>query len=100
MSFYLDEENSLFSGDCILGETSAEFEDLHDYMNSLRRILSLKPSVIYPGHGPLVRDGVSRIEQYIEHRNKRNNQILQALKQSSSPMEPEELVKEIYIVRI
>ena len=29
-------------------------QDLHSYMNSLQKILDLKPSVIYPGHGPII----------------------------------------------
>lgn len=97
LCFYLEEENALFSGDCILGETSAEFEDLHDYMRSLQRILDFKPEVIYPGHGPVVKDGVDKIGEYIRHRNKRNAQILEALEKSSGPMEPEDLVREIYV---
>ena len=29
-------------------------QDLHSYMNSLQKILDLNPSVIYPGHGPII----------------------------------------------
>ena len=93
----MPEENALFSGDCILGETSAEFEDLFDYMNSLKKILNIKPDIIYPGHGPVVKDGQARIQQYIDHRNKRNDQILAALSSGGGPKSVESLVKEIYV---
>ncbi|PZC83255.1 beta-lactamase-like protein 2 homolog [Helicoverpa armigera] len=91
------EENILFSGDCILGEGTAVFEDLYNYMKSLNRILELKPSVIYPGHGNIIEDPMKKIEYYIAHRNQREAQILETLKKNKEKQLNEmDLVKLIY----
>ncbi|XP_035738349.1 beta-lactamase-like protein 2 homolog isoform X1 [Vespa mandarinia] len=94
----LKDEHSLFSGDCILGEGTAVFEDLHDYMISLQKILDIKPSVIYPGHGPIIKDPVPRIEYYIQHRKQREEQILNVLKENSNSsfMSEMDIVQIIY----
>lgn len=94
----LEDEKLLFSGDCILGEGTAVFEDLHDYMNSLKKILDMEPSVIYPGHGPVVENPVPRIQYYIQHRQQREDQILNALKEhgNSTSMSEMDIVQIIY----
>ncbi|KAK6009108.1 metallo-beta-lactamase domain protein, partial [Ostertagia ostertagi] len=79
-SLWLVEENTLFRRDCILGEGTTVFEDLHDYMHSLGKIKKLKPLRIYPGHGPVVEKCDEKVNEYVEHRMKRENEIVKALK--------------------
>lgn len=81
-SIYFTEENAIFSGDCILGEGTAVFEDLHSLTQSLRTLLALSPSKLYPGHGPLVEDAGLKISEYIQHREKREKQILDAIQKA------------------
>lgn len=99
LCFWLEEERALFSGDTILGQGTTEFEDLYDYLNSLKLILNLSPKVIYPGHGPVVENPRETIEHYLAHRQQRNEQILAALTESKDGLEPEEITRVVYKVK-
>src|SRR5262245_900068 len=82
LCFYLEEERALFTGDVVLGAGTTvigEDGDLADYLASLRRLQALDPAVIYPAHGPAIRNPAEKLEQYIAHRLLREAQILDAL---------------------
>eukprot|EP01095_Lingulamoeba_sp_RSL-Kostka_P017981 TRINITY_DN965_c0_g1_i2.p1 TRINITY_DN965_c0_g1~~TRINITY_DN965_c0_g1_i2.p1 ORF type:complete len:202 (+),score=62.62 TRINITY_DN965_c0_g1_i2:539-1144(+) len=81
VSLMIEEEGILFSGDCILGESTSVFTDLHTYLQSLEKLLKYKPDKIYPGHGKHIDNGIEKIVDYINHRNIRENQIFESLNQ-------------------
>ncbi|KAI6204618.1 hypothetical protein M3Y94_00696700 [Aphelenchoides besseyi] len=92
---WLDEDQILFSGDCVLGEGSAVFECLHTYMNSLNVLLDLKAKAIYPGHGKVIENPHQKITEYIAHRLKREEQIVEALERMKRAT-PMDLTNQIY----
>lgn len=80
--YYLEEEGVLFTGDTLLGSSTTTVHDLGDYRRSLQRLLELPNlKVICPGHGALVHDPRERLQQYVDHRNMRERQIVGALKE-------------------
>lgn len=79
LALYLKEEDSLFSGDCVLGEGTVVFEDLLTYLQSLNKITALNSKRLYPGHGPVVTDPVEKVNEYIDKRMSRERQIVEAL---------------------
>lgn len=96
MSLWMEEENALFSGDTVLGEGTAVFEDLYDYMKSLKKLLSLNARVVYPAHGAVVNDPETHISMYIQHRNQREEQIFTALKSAEKPLDLDDIVRAVY----
>ncbi|OAA54799.1 metallo-beta-lactamase superfamily protein [Niveomyces insectorum RCEF 264] len=94
MVFVLAEEGAVFAGDNVLGQGTAVFEDLAVYLRSLARMRALYPvddgateedsrfrgRRLYPGHGPVVADGPAKITEYMEHRQQREDQVVQLLR--------------------
>jgi glyoxylase-like metal-dependent hydrolase (beta-lactamase superfamily II) len=91
---------SLFTGDLVLGTGTAVLDEapgaLRDYLSSLERLRELAPSTIYPGHGPIVSDGVAKLTEYYEHRQLRVRQVVDAL-QSLGASTPSQLAAAIYV---
>lgn len=100
MALILDEEDAMFTGDNVLGHGTAVFEDLSAYMDSLQRMQHQFSGRAYPGHGPVIEDGKSKIQYYIKHRKEREEQILKVLSQKqtdgSQDWKSMDIVKVIY----
>lgn len=95
MSFFLREENALFTGDNVLGHGTAVFENLSEYMESLERMQGVfvghshddddgkrkrkGTQRAYPSHGEVVEDGPGKIREYIAHRRQREMEVLEVL---------------------
>jgi hypothetical protein len=64
----------------VLGHGTSVFEDLEVYVASLEKMQYCFSGRAYPAHGAVIENGVSKITEYIEHRQQRENEVLQVLK--------------------
>jgi glyoxylase-like metal-dependent hydrolase (beta-lactamase superfamily II) len=98
VAFWSADGAALFTGDTVLGRGTSVIDppegDLAAYLRSLRRMRDLGPRTIYPGHGPVVLRALAKLEEYLEHRELRERQVLDALEGGARTIE--ELVAGIY----
>jgi glyoxylase-like metal-dependent hydrolase (beta-lactamase superfamily II) len=81
--FLWPEVGALFTGDVILGEGTSVIGppegDMAAYLATLQRLARLDLLIIYPGHGPAIREPRDKIDEYVRHRLEREAQVLEAL---------------------
>src|SRR5207253_5294284 len=68
--------------------------DLGAYLASLEHILALNPVRMYPAHGPVIDDPPTVLRNYLRHRQRREDQLIDALSQGDDS--PETIVARIY----
>lgn len=81
--FLMEQERCVFTGDLVAGAGSLVVGpgrgELAASLRSLQLLADLKPTILYPGHGPVVPDGPGKLAEYIGHRAERERQVLDAL---------------------
>ncbi|KAL8970229.1 MAG: hypothetical protein Q9183_001617 [Haloplaca sp. 2 TL-2023] len=80
MSFILQEENAMFTGDNVLGHGSSAVEILGEYMDTLRRMRDQQCERGYPAHGVVIPNLNAKIQEYLGQKERRERQILKSLK--------------------
>ena len=98
LCYALKEENACFTGDHIMGWSTTVITppdgDMTDYLASLELIRARNFTTLWPTHGPPIREVTPFIDAYIEHRQERVDQILNALK--AGPARIKDLVPRLY----
>lgn len=81
--YALKEENTLFAGDHVMAWSTSVISppDGHmgDYLRELARIRDRDFDLLWPTHGPAVREPRQFIQAYIDHRMERERQILEQM---------------------
>ncbi|MCC6177754.1 MAG: MBL fold metallo-hydrolase [Chloroflexi bacterium] len=97
--YILEEEHAAFTGDLVAGTGTVVVGDapgaLADYLQSLEVVARREPDLLYPGHGPVVRDPQARLSEYREHRLLRERQVIGVL--GAGPATIAEIVASIYV---
>ena len=99
LCFWDEASRTLFCGDLAIKGTSVWIParlggDLSAYLESLTRVLALKPERMLPAHGPVIDDPDRVLRHYIEHRLEREEQVIAALR--AGDRTPQAIVSRVY----
>ncbi|MAR78628.1 MAG: MBL fold metallo-hydrolase [Rhodospirillaceae bacterium] len=97
LCYELIEEKTLFSGDHLMGWSTTVISppdgSMEDYLKSLKKLLDFSFDICWPTHGPSISNIKEFIKLVINHRIKRENQILKSLKSTDKIID---IVKKLY----
>ncbi len=98
LAFYEATYRLLFAGDMVSTLSSVVIAppegDLTQYLESLRRLQTFDCRLLLPGHGNVSSRPAATLTECVEHRRKREEQLLAAL--AARPRELDELTAELY----
>ncbi len=98
LAVFIQERKALFTGDNVMGfgtsVVNPEEGDIALYIETMEKFLTYELEVIYPGHGSVVKDPKAKLQELIDHRREREEQIVGLLQ--GGPKTVEELLKAIY----
>ncbi|GHF23250.1 MBL fold metallo-hydrolase [Kordiimonas sediminis] len=98
LCFHLVEENTVFTGDHIMGWATTVISppdgDMRDYLRSVEKLISIEADKLLPTHGPAIHKVKPYLRGTIIHRRMREGQILGLLE--DGPMTIQDMVDRMY----
>ncbi|KAI8934143.1 hypothetical protein NX059_008898 [Plenodomus lindquistii] len=95
MCFILKEENSMFTGDNILGTGTSAVEDLGIFMSSLQKMKGMNCQVGHPAHGHTIEDLNMKISKELASKLRREKQTAKAMQDLRDRGEKKVTLREI-----
>ena len=82
--FHDERTGALLAGDMVSTLSTIVIDppegNMEDYLASLERLRALGPRTLFPAHGPPTQGAVAKLEEYLQHRREREEQVLEATK--------------------
>lgn len=95
MCFILKEENSMFTGDNVLGTGTSAVEDLGIFMQSLQKMQNQNCTLGHPAHGQTIKDLHNKIARELASKYRREKQVIKALRDLREAGEKKPTVQDI-----
>jgi ribonuclease/clavin/mitogillin len=93
-----EKNGSLITGDLMAGLGTVVIDPpeghMATYLDSLRRMLALDVTALFPAHGPVMANAKGRIQEYIDHRLTRERNIIKAWE--GGARSTAEIVQQVY----
>ncbi|SEH11881.1 Glyoxylase, beta-lactamase superfamily II [Natronorubrum sediminis] len=81
----------ILCGDCAIREGSvvvgAPDGDMRAYVSTLRRLWTMDPPTLHPGHGPVIDDPRATLERLLAHRRRRERTVHDAVDSGANDLE-------------
>ena len=68
--------------------------DLADYLESIARVMGMRPARLLPAHGPVIEAPEPLLRRYVEHRLARERQIVEVMREGASTAD--EITETVY----
>lgn len=98
LCFLHEELGSLIAGDLVAGFGTIVVDppegDMEEYLKSLERIEGIRPSTLFPAHGPPIACPKAKLQEYREHRLWRESRIVEAWQQGLRS--PSQILPQVY----
>jgi glyoxylase-like metal-dependent hydrolase (beta-lactamase superfamily II) len=99
LSPFLEEDSVIFAGDNVLGVGTTAIPppphgDMGQYVASLRKMQSVNAGLMCCGHGPPVKEPNRKLQELIDHRQQREDQILSLVHEGRDTIKG--IVKSVY----